>query len=97
MATVYSPEGWCKHVETVKTVSPFKVVRMEPKYFMDRTHAKSKLAFRSSAVDGSKVKIQKATVFKIDAEQVGRLLLKYTDNEMEAWQEVNIGQKRCIW
>ena len=65
---------------------------MKRKDFVDIAPMKSQLVFRNKAVDGSKVKIQKATRMKICQENPGRYFLTYSHNIDELWQEVNIGR-----
>ena len=71
-AAVYNPEGWYSLVEKCKPSKPFKVVRIKRKDFVDIAPMTSQLVFRNKAVDGSKVKIQKATRMKICQENPGR-------------------------
>lgn len=78
-AAVYNPEGWFSLVETSATKRPFKVIRMiQRENFVDITPMKEKLSFRPNAIDGTKVRLQKAMRIKIDTESPGKMFVAYT-------------------
>ena len=94
---VYNPEGWFTLVEKARVKNPFKVVRMTQKYnFVDIAPMRERLTFRGTAVDGTKVNLQKAMRIKIAKDSPGKMFIVYTHNAGEAWQEVNIGQRGTV-
>ncbi|GFS06943.1 hypothetical protein ElyMa_002976300 [Elysia marginata] len=60
--------------------------------FVDIDPVRAQLVFRNTAVDGSKVRIQKATRIKICLQHPGRYFVAYTHNDDDLWQEVNIAK-----
>ena len=57
---------------------------------------RERLTFRGTAVDGTKVNLQKAMRNKIAKDSLRKMLIVYTHNAVEAWQEVNIGQTGTV-
>lgn len=94
---VYTPKGWFGLVRDCKKGKPFRVVEMSQKdNFIDIEPIKSRLSFKTTAVDGSKVSIQKAARIKIMASKPGHMFLAYTHNFAEEWQQVNISSQRGV-
>ena len=92
-----NPEGWFQLVEESRVRNPFKVVRMTQKdNFVDIGPMREKLTFRLKAVDGSRVKLQKAMRIKTDQCSPNTMFICYSHNPDEAWQEVNIGQRGAM-
>ena len=58
---------------------------------------RERLTFRGTAVDGTKVNLQKAMRIKIANDSPEKMFIVYTHNAGEAWQEVNIGKMETVW
>ena len=96
-AAVYNTEGWFTLVEKARLKNTFQVVRMAQKEnFVDIAPMRERLTFRGTAVDRTKVNLQKAMRIKISKKRPGKMFIVYKHNAGEAWQEDNIGQRGTV-
>jgi len=90
---IYSPVEYCTLIAHARHANPFNVVQMNTKDFVCFKSLAACTSNKKVTVTGQKVEFRKATQFHFCKESPNMMFLKYTHDENETWQSVNV-QKR---
>ena len=90
---IYTPEEYGKLIARARHVNPFPVVHMDTNDFVTFKSLAACTTNKKVTVTGEKVEFRKATQFRFCKDSQNMMYLRYTHDENETWQAVNV-QKR---
>ena len=90
---VYTPSDWCTVVRSSRKKNPFTVVEMERQDFQCVTELKKCFCNRKVTVSKQKVAFRKIMWMSFDKDCPYEFRFKYSHNEIEAWQIVNMRKR----
>ena len=90
---VYTLSDWCALVASARRQTPFSVVEMEPQDFRCITELSTCFTNRKVTVSKQKIAFRKIMWLSFEKERPYEFRLKYSHNEIEAWQVVNMRKR----
>ena len=90
---IYTPEEYGNLIATARRANPFHVVHMENKDFVNFNALTACTTNKKITVTREKVEFRKATQFHFHKDSPNVMFIKYTHDENESWQQVNLHKR----
>jgi len=90
---IYSPDEYGRLAAHARHANSFQVVHMDNKHFVSLKSLATCITMKKVTMEGQKVEFRKAAQFRLCKDSPNVMFLKYTHDDNETWQAVNV-QKR---